>query len=135
MDGEYKVELQGTGQGEYKLSASLIDEAKQVDQEFSGQIAPNQQRDFNITYSATSENPLSTLASVDTVPPVVVINRPTENDKYLHSDDLFIDYTATDDFSGIATTSLMIDGQIIATTTINLFGYALGTRNLIIYGH
>jgi pimeloyl-ACP methyl ester carboxylesterase len=132
MDGEYRVELQGTSQGEYKLSASLIDENKQIDQEFSGSIMPDQQRNFNIDYLAASENLLSDLKPIDTVPPVVVINGLTEGKKYLHNDNLIIDYTATDDFSGIATTTITIDNQEVATTTIDLFDYALGPHSLVI---
>lgn len=133
MDGEYKVELQGTGQGEYELSASLIDDNQQIDKEFSGNIASAEQRDFNITYfSAASENPISELEPVDITPPVITINKPIENDQYLHSDNLVIDYAATDDFSGIATTSVMIDGQTIATTTVDLFDYSLGAHSLSI---
>jgi len=130
IDGEYKVNLQGTGEGEYKLSTSLIEETKQVDQEFSGSIMPDQQRDFNITYSAASENPLSDLEPIDTVPPIVIINKPAEAEKYLHSDNLLIDYSATDDFSGVATTTIIIDNQEVDTTTIDLFDYLLGMHNL-----
>jgi len=131
IDGEYKVALLGTGQGEYKLSASLIDENNQIDQEFSGSIAPAAQREFTINYSAALENPLSDLKPIDTVPPVVTINKPVA-DKYLHNDNLVIDYSATDDFSGIATSTIAIDGQIIATTTIDLFDYSLGVHSLAI---
>jgi hypothetical protein len=66
------------------------------------------------------------------VPPVVVINGLTEGKKYLHNDNLIIDYTATDDFSGIATTTITIDNQEVATTTIDLFDYALGPHSLVI---
>ena len=132
IEGEYKMELQGTGQGEYKLSASLIDNNNQIDQEFSGNIQPDMQRDFTIEYIAVSENPLSDLEPVDTISPVVTINKPVEDDKYLRSDNLVIDYSAMDDFSGIATTIIMIDGQAVDTTTVDLFDYALGQHNLII---
>ena len=132
LDGEYKIELKGTSQGEYKLSASLIDENNQADQEFSGSIASEQQRDFNINYSAVSENPLGELEPIDTVAPVVVISKPIEGEKYLHSNNLIVNYTATDDFSGVATTTITIDGQSVATTTIDLFDYILGQHSLVI---
>ncbi|MBI2459193.1 MAG: hypothetical protein HYV53_01410 [Parcubacteria group bacterium] len=110
----------------------MIDDDKQIDQEFTGQIAPAQSRDFTINYSAQAENPLSDLTPIDTAPPVVVITKPAESEQYLHSDSLAIDYTATDDFSGLATTTITIDGQAITTTTIDLFDYSLGTHNLTI---
>ncbi|MDD4901386.1 MAG: alpha/beta hydrolase [Patescibacteria group bacterium] len=132
LDGEYKVELKGTEQGEYKLSASLIDDEKEIDQEFSGSISADMQRDFNITYSAQAEDPLGELEPIDNAPPIITISEPVENEKYLHSDNLVVDYLAVDDFSGIAATAIMIDSQILATTTINLFDYTLGQHNLII---
>ncbi|MBI2459868.1 MAG: hypothetical protein HYV53_05000 [Parcubacteria group bacterium] len=133
LDGEYKVEVQGVANGgEYTLANSIIDGDKEISKEYSGNILPAQQRDFTINYAAASENQLSDLAPVDTVSPVITINKPIEADKYLHSDNLIIDYTATDDFSGLATTTITIDGQAIATTTIDLFDYSLGTHNLVI---
>lgn len=110
----------------------MIDDSREINKEFTGSIATGTQREFSINYSASNENPISDLEPVDTVPPTVVINQPIENDKYLRSDNLFIDYTATDDFSGLATTSLIIDSQPIATTTIDLFDYSLGVHNLTI---
>ena len=133
LDGKYKIEVQGVANGgAYTLANSLIDGNNEISREFSGNIAPQQERDFTINYSAVSENPISDLEPVDTAPPVVTINKPTAGDKYLHSDNLVIDYTATDDFSGLATTTITIDGQEVATTTIDLFDYALGQRSLII---
>ncbi|MBI2459554.1 MAG: hypothetical protein HYV53_03315, partial [Parcubacteria group bacterium] len=133
LSGEYKIKLQATGDGgQYKLSASLIDDNKEIDQDYSGNISGAQIQEFNLAYSAAAAEPLSQPEPMDNVPPVIVINKPVENDKYLHSDNLIINYTATDDFSGIATTTITIDGQAIATTTIDLFDYSLGTHNLVI---
>jgi len=132
LDGEYKIELRGTGSGEYKVSASLIDDVREISNEFSGSIVPSAQREFTLDYSAQAENPLSQLAPVDTVPPVILIASPAENSQFLHSQTLNISYTATDDFSGLATTTITIDGQIVATTTVDLFDYSLGMHNLTI---
>jgi len=133
QDGEYKIEVQGVANGgEYTVASSIINDNIEVSKEFSGNILPEQKVDFTINYSAVSENPLSDLELVDTAPPVVMIIKPVQGEKYLHSDDLIINYTATDDFSGLATTTITIDGQTIATTTINLFDYSLGSHTLII---
>ena len=133
QDGEYKVEMQGVANGgEYTLANSLIDGNNEISREYSGNILPEQERDFNITYSAAAEDPISDLEPIDTVPPVVMINKPTAGEKYFHSDDLIIDYSTTDEFSGISTTTIMIDGWVIATTTIDLFDYALGQHSLIV---
>lgn len=131
-DGEYKVELQGTDQGEYKLSASFIDEEREIDKEFSGNIQTGQNRDFILNYLAEAEDPIGELKPQDTVPPAITINVPQPSQQYLRNQDLIVDYTATDDFSGIAATTIIIDGQEVATTTIDLFDFSLGVHTLII---
>ncbi|MFH1822497.1 MAG: hypothetical protein ABH830_02235, partial [Patescibacteria group bacterium] len=133
QDGEYKVEVQGVDNGgEYTLASSLINDNNEITKEFSGNIMPGQERDFNITYSAASENPISDLEPIDTVPPVVVINKPLDGEEYPYSDNLVIDYTATDDFSGIANTKIILDGQEIITTMIKLSDYSLGRHSLVV---
>jgi len=133
QDGEYKVELQGVDNGgEYTLADSLIDGDKETGREFTGTIAPAQVRDFNITYSAVAENPISNLEPVDTMPPVVIINKPAEADEYPYSDSLVIDYTATDDFSGLASAAIFLDGQEITATTVKLSDYLLGRHSLAV---
>ena len=131
-DGEYRVELQGTGEGAYKLSVSFIDEDKEIDKEFSGDIQNGQNRDFTLNYLAQAEDPIGELEPQDTVPPTISINIPQSNQQYLRSEDLIIDYSAEDDFSGVASTTIAIDSQEVATTTIDLFDYSLGVHTLII---
>jgi len=133
QDGEYKVELQGVESGgEYTLVSSIINNNEEISREFSGSIGSEQQRDFSINYSAEDENPLSDLEPIDNVSPIIIINKPIEGEKYFRNENLIIDYTATDDFPGVATTTIIIDGQPVATTTVNLFVYSLGDHNLIV---
>ncbi|MDD5031645.1 MAG: hypothetical protein PHR36_01205, partial [Patescibacteria group bacterium] len=132
-DGEYKIEVQGVDDGgEYTLANSYIDNNGEISREFTGNIAPLAQRDFNIVYTATAEDPIGELEPQDTAPPVVTINIPQPSQQYLRNQDLAIGYTATDDFSGIATTTITIDGLEVATTTIDFFDYSLGVHTLII---
>lgn len=66
IDGEYKIELEGTGEGEYKLSVSYIDDEQDVDKDFVGKIQTGQTRDFTIIYSEQAEeNPISDLATIN----------------------------------------------------------------------
>jgi len=130
IDGEYRVELQGTGQGGYKLSTSFIDDNKEIDKEFSGNIKTGQDRDFTIDYTSQAVEPISELQPADTMPPVITINNPLEGNKYSHSENLIIDYDVTDDFSGVAATSTKIDNQILTSNTIDLFDYSLGSHIL-----
>jgi len=50
----------------------------------------------------------------------------------LRNQDLIIDYIATDDFSGLAATTTMIDGNIIDSITVDLFDYAIGMHTITI---
>ncbi|MDP2709302.1 MAG: hypothetical protein Q8O93_04675 [bacterium] len=132
-DGEYKIEVQGVDNGgEYTVAGSLINDNEEIGAQFTGTIAPNAQREFTLDYSAQAENPLSELAPMDDAPPLIIINEPTADKQYAHSDKITIDYSVSDDFSGVATTTIMIDGQAAATTTLDLFDYPLGTHTLAI---
>jgi|WetSurMetagenome_2_1015567.scaffolds.fasta_scaffold01057_3 pimeloyl-ACP methyl ester carboxylesterase len=132
LDGEYKVELQGTGSGEYKLSVSGIDDATSTDKDFIGQITTGAKQDFKINYSSSSPDLLADLQPQDTVSPNLVINFPLEGSSYKHSDKMIINYNAIDDFSGITSIEMKIDDKLISSTTVNLFDYQLGTHTLAI---
>ncbi len=130
-DGEYKVEIQGVdGGGEYTLAGSLINNDEETEARFTGTIAPDAQKEFILDYSAEAENPLSELAPVDTLAPVISVASPAENFQYLHNQTLNISYTATDDFSGLATTAVMLDNQAITASAIDLFYLANGSHEL-----
>ncbi len=62
MDGEYKVELQGTGEGEFRLSVSHIDELKDIDKDFIGLIKPDQKQEFDFVYSNSGDEIVASLA-------------------------------------------------------------------------
>jgi len=131
IDGEYKIELQGTGEGgEYKLSASVISDEEEIDKEFTGTISASQIQEFRLDYTEESEELIGELEPEDNVLPIITINTPTENAEYLHSEKMNIEFTATDDFSGIATTTITLDGVEIATTTIDLFYSKTGEHTL-----
>ncbi|MCG2695657.1 hypothetical protein L6248_01855, partial [Candidatus Parcubacteria bacterium] len=95
INGEYKIELEGTGEGEYKLSASFIDDEQDIDKEFFGNIQQGQIQSFDFAYEAEAQDPISELVPEDNVLHVITINNPTENEQYLHNENLIIDYTAT----------------------------------------
>ena len=60
--GEYRVDLEGTGSGEYTLSVSYIDDNQSIDKNFTGNIELSQKQDFVVNYSnENSDNPLSEL--------------------------------------------------------------------------
>jgi hypothetical protein len=51
LPGEYKIGLQGTGQGEYTLSASFVSDEEDIDKNYTAAITPGEIKDFNFTYS------------------------------------------------------------------------------------
>lgn len=133
QDGEYKINLQGTGEGSYFLSANFVDESRDEEENFSGEIELGDLQNFNFAYSENSESPLSELepVDIDSIPPVVTINNPIENTKYLHSDKINIQYSAIDNFSGLKDVNIILDGDLISSDSLDLFNYELGEHDLI----
>jgi len=132
LDGEYRIELQGTGNGEYKLSISGINDATSTDKDFSGQITIGAIQDFKIDYSSSGPDLVGDLQPQDIVPPSLTINSPLAGGNYKHSDKMMIDYQSSDDFSGVASAEIKIDDKFISSTTVDLFDYQIGTHTLSI---
>jgi len=132
LDGEYEVLLQGTDNGEYRLSVSGINEATSTDKDFIGQIFLGQEQNFKIDYSSSSPSLLEDLVPQDVTVPDLIINSPQNGDSYKHNEKMNITYKAVDDFSGIETTEIKIDDEIITTTTVDLFDYTIGEHVLFI---
>ncbi len=65
IEGDYKVDLMGTGNGEYKLSASYIDDNNSLDKEFIGNIEPNQPRTLDFVLAPNTNEPISDLITID----------------------------------------------------------------------
>ncbi|MFH1745101.1 MAG: Ig-like domain-containing protein [bacterium] len=129
--GEYKIELQGTDNGEYAVEVDYISEEKEITKDFTGNINLNENHAFDFNYNnENEENPIGDLEPEDEIPPVIAINNPIEGEKYLHSENLTIDYSATDDFSGIENIYIYLDGNILSTTTVDLFYQRLGAHVL-----
>ncbi|RJQ13431.1 hypothetical protein C4553_03550 [Candidatus Parcubacteria bacterium] len=61
IDGQYQIELQGTGDGSYRLVTSYIDEQTDIDNEFYGAISTIQELEFIFDYNSQNQNPVSEL--------------------------------------------------------------------------
>jgi pimeloyl-ACP methyl ester carboxylesterase len=62
LPGDYGVELEGTGNGEYTLSASFISDEEDVDKNYTGNITAGATENFDFVYSDTGEgDPLGEL--------------------------------------------------------------------------
>jgi hypothetical protein len=133
VDGQYKVQLQGkNGGGNYHVQASYINDSTTTVKDFSANIAQGQNQTFNLNCASSAPQTITILAPQDTVPPTIVINNPSLGDKYFHSDKLKINYTASDDSSGVASVTVAIDSVILNTATVDLFNYALGVHKISI---
>ncbi|MFA6390105.1 MAG: alpha/beta fold hydrolase, partial [Patescibacteria group bacterium] len=133
MDGEYKIEIQGVSRGgQYQLGTSLIntDNESEIEKNYQGNIAENQVQEFRINYSSTSDNPLSDPEPIDLVAPTINITSPAEGSNYLHNATMQIEYSATDDFSGISATSTLLDGQSVDNEKADLFFLKTGEHLL-----
>jgi pimeloyl-ACP methyl ester carboxylesterase len=131
QEGEYKIELIGNGDGKYNLASGYFSDEQSVIKEIAGVITADQVINYQVELQPENiENPIGELIPEDNIPPVITINNPVNNTEYLHSEELIIDYTATDDFSGVANTAINLDNQILSTTTIDLFYYDLGEHVL-----
>ncbi|MFA5125207.1 MAG: hypothetical protein WC473_05315 [Patescibacteria group bacterium] len=130
LAGDYQVKLFGTGNGEYRLSASFISDDLSADNDFSGQIMAGQNRDFIVNYSDAEG--VSEFKPQDSVPPVITIINPDVVSAYLRRNELKLDYAITDDFSGVGTTTVAVDGQLVTTTTVDLSAYIAGPHLLSI---
>ncbi|MFA6228019.1 MAG: alpha/beta fold hydrolase, partial [Patescibacteria group bacterium] len=128
LAGDYRIGLSGTGNGEYRLSASLISDAISADNDFSGQIVTGQSRDFVVSYSDAAG--AGELKPQDNTPPIITIMSPDAVSAYLRRSELKLDYAVSDDFSGVGEIALAIDGQAIATATVDLSAYVAGQHLL-----
>lgn len=110
LDGEYKIEVQGTGSGgHYGIISSYVTEATSTSAEVSGNILPNQITTFKAELDQNSTTPIEIVG--DTLPPTIVITSPQSKD-YLRSEKINITATTTDP-SGIALFDLKINNQTL----------------------
>lgn len=126
--GQYKFLTQGTGTGgEYTVQVSFKSEVNSTTASFSGVTSLGQITDHLV--GITNDN--VSIAPRDTVPPSIVFLNPATS-TFLHSSIMPIMIKITDD-SGVATTSIKLDGKSIsASTTIDLFFQQLGTHMITV---
>jgi len=140
--------LQGTGAGTYTIKAADIQNGQSTKTEvFAGlPVTTTMAGQINLSGSGTtlsldndgdgtvdqSIEPSAVLSGSqqdDFMPPVINIVSP-ENQDYLHSDLLSIDYSAVDDNSGILSISAELDGASVSRgQNIDLFYQPLGSHS------
>jgi len=128
LDGIYKIETQGTGNGgEYTIASGLISDSGTAENDFVAQTLPGLLSSIDISISSTSTAPLVVVPE-DKIPPVIQTNliKP----RYLRSETLFLSATSTDN-TGVATSTITFNGKIISNpSAIDLFYEKLGTSTI-----
>jgi hypothetical protein len=138
---ELNAKDEENGSGILKTEYSL--DNGQTWQVYEEPIILSQNGENKILYQATDragniEETKEQEIKIDKSGPVIKILSPYEGQKFLHSENLSLEYDLKDSLSGVATSTLTIlldDKEIsVATTTItiDLFNYQLGSHNFTI---
>jgi pimeloyl-ACP methyl ester carboxylesterase len=129
LNGEYKIETQGTDNGgEYTIVTSYISEATSTESSFMGQTVPGLVTSVEVSVDNTNPENIS-ITPTDIVVPEINIISPLQKD-YLRSEILPIMVTATDTDSGLFSINISIDGTSTTATSTDLFFFKLGTHLL-----
>lgn len=126
VDGEYKIKLQGTGNGTYGVTASNVSEENISESNFAGFISEN----IEVGLDVNIENEdIDQIVPEDQMPPIITIKSPEEKD-YLRSEKINISAEFSDD-SGVASSSLMINKNFFENgDEYDPFFFNLGTTTL-----
>lgn len=132
IDGQYRVETQGTGNGgEYTIAAGYISDTTSSSHDFVGHILPNQVTGVNITIDA-AQNKEITVEPVDQTPPQITILSPVATD-CVHSVQLGIVVNVTDTESGVFSQEIRLDDTMVNSgDNVDLFYKHLGMHTLFV---
>lgn len=130
LDGDYKVEVKGTGDGGgYELVTGLFGDESYSEKEFKAEILPNMVTPVVVTVD-TSKLEIEDLSPEDKVSPEIKIISPQSKD-YLRSDVLNIEVSASDIDSGIMFLDVFFDGvQVLNNSEEDLFFRGLGLHSV-----
>lgn len=132
LEGKYQIQIIGTGEGSYLLDVNYIDTGEDIggSESFTANVIPSRIDNFDINCNPDNQaEPIGDLIPDDTVAPEININSPQEKE-YLHSEIIPINFQATDNFSGVSTTVIMLDSNNFTESQIDLFFQNLGKHIL-----
>jgi len=103
--------------------------------EYQGPFIIGQEGTTTISYQSTDragnvEEIKEQTIKIDKTGPTMESIIPQEGDKIRRGKLLDIEYEINDDYSGVASSTIMLNNEILATTTIDLFYYNLGSSTL-----
>jgi|GEM_PF-762255 len=125
LDGEYKVELQGTGTGEYTVASAYISDSASAEKDFTAQTRPGLVSELNLSVDSADPQGLD-VKPADMTPPEITISSPQSRD-YLRSETLPVNVAIHDVESDIASSGIKFDDRIVhAGDSIDLFFEKLG---------
>ncbi len=104
---------------------------------YAGEFTVSQDGTTTILYSSTDragnreENKEATFA-IDKTGPTISFLLPQEAQEVLHNETLDVEYFASDNFSGVdtATAKIYLDGNLVNSNLIDLFGQSLGSHQI-----
>ena len=119
--GEYELLTKGTGNGNFAIDVSLINDNGADTKKVKGNTIENSQIGFNLNLST---NKLQ-VEPEDKTPPQITITSPLPQ-SYLHSDVIDINYQVNDDGVGVWQTEKYLNNSLFESNNIDLFNYSLG---------
>lgn len=100
-EGEYEIILTGTGEGKFELEAAILGDDLEISKTFAGEIIPNKQYKFMVSYEGQGESKLD-LIQKDIEPPVseLMIRGEKLGEAYLEG--AFAEISAQDHLSAVS---------------------------------
>ncbi len=129
LDGEYKIETQGTGSGSYTVATGYISDNVSVDKDFTAQTQQGLMTELDLTVNNANPTALD-IKPKDTTPPSINILSPASRD-YLRSETLPINVNVSDAESGVFSQTIKFDDRIVNNgDNIDLFFEKLGAHQV-----
>ncbi len=129
LDGEYKIQTQGTDSGPYTIATGYVSDNVSVDKDFTAQTKPGLVAELNLSVNNTNPTALE-IKPTDITPPVITAISPESKD-YARSELLSITVDIQDSESGVFSSEIKFDDRIVNNGEIvDLFFEKLGNHAL-----
>lgn len=131
LDGEYKIQAKGTGNGSYTVATGYISDNISVDKDFTAQTQPGMTTELNLVVN--NETPTSLdIKPKDITPPTITAISPQPKN-YLRSEAVPVSVTISDSESGVFSQSIKFDDRVLNNgEIIDLFFEKLGNHNFTV---
>lgn len=130
MDGEYRIETQGTGSGGgYTMAVGYLGDDVSVEREFTATTTSGLITNLDVTVNNVDPAQME-ITPEDTTPPQITINSPQHRD-YLRSETLPIEADVTDAETGVSSQEFRFDDRIVNNgSVVDLFFENLGRHQV-----